>query len=72
MMAAKTPLERLRMASSMFDAGRMLVEAGLRNKYGALTEAQMRGRVFARMYSEDFSEDEIRKIAGKIPNMQLE
>jgi hypothetical protein len=72
MMAAKTPVERIKMASSMFDTGRKLVEAGLRNKYGELSEAQMRGRVFVRMYGEDFSEQEIRKIAGKIPNMQLE
>jgi hypothetical protein len=72
MMASKTPRERLRMASSMFDTGRMLVEAGLRNKYGELTEAQIRGRVFVRMYGEDFSDEEIRKIAGKIPKMELE
>ena len=72
MMASKTPQERLRMASSMFDAGRKLVEAGIRNKYGELTRAQMRARVFVRIYGEDFSEEEIKKIAGKIPNMQLE
>jgi hypothetical protein len=72
MMAAKTPIERLRMASSMFDAGKKLVEAGLREKYGELTEAQMRAKVFVSMYGEDFTEEEIKKIAGKIPNMQLD
>jgi hypothetical protein len=72
MMAEKSPQERLRMASSMFDAGRKLVEAGLRNENGDLTEAQMRARMFVRIYGEDFSEEEIKKIAGKIPNMQLE
>jgi hypothetical protein len=72
MMAAKTPEERIRMASSMFDAARKLVEAGLRDQYGEMSEAQMRARVFERMYGEDFSEEEIRKIAGKIPNMQLD
>ena len=71
MMAEKTPGERLRMASSMFDLGRKLVETGLRDKYGELTEAQMRARVFVGMYGQDFSDEEIRKIAGKIPNMQL-
>jgi len=72
MMAGKPPLERLRMASSMFDAGRKLVEAGLRNENGDLTEAQMRARVFVRMYGEDFSGQEMKKIVGKIPNMQLD
>lgn len=72
MMDSKTPQDRLRMASSMFDTGRKLVEAGIRNKYGELTQAQMRARVFVRIYGEDFSEEEIKKIAGKIPNMQLE
>lgn len=71
-LALKTPVERLRMASSMFDAARKLVETGLRNKYGTLTEAQMRARVFVGMYRQDFSDEEIRKIAGKIPNMQLD
>ena len=72
MMAAKTPEERLKMASSMFDAGRKLVEAGLRDQYGQLSEAQMRARVFVRMYGEDFTEEEIKKIAGKIPNMRID
>ena len=44
------------------------MEVGIRNKYGELTRAQ----VFVRIYGVDFSEEEIKKIAGKIPNMQLE
>ena len=72
MMAAKTPEERIRMASSMFDAGRKLLEAGLRGQYGELSAAQIRARVFAKMYGGDFTEEEIRKIAGKIPNMRLD
>ena len=71
MMAAKTPEERLRMASSMFDTVRELVKMGLIDKNGALSEAQLRARVFVRLYGEDFSAEEIKKIAGRIPNMQL-
>jgi hypothetical protein len=72
MMALKAPVERLRMASSMFDAGKKLVETGIRQQYGIINEAQMRALVFIRMYGEDFSKPEIKKIIGKIPNMQLE
>jgi hypothetical protein len=72
MMGLKTPIERMRMASSMFDAGKTLLEAGIRQQFGALNEAQMRTQVFIRMYGEDFSKPEIIKILSKIPNMQLD
>jgi len=72
MMALKAPVERLRMASSMFDAGKKLVETGIRQQFGALNEAQMRAQVFIRMYGKEFSKSEIKKILDKIPNMQLD
>jgi len=55
----------------MFESARVLVKAGLRAKYGALTEAQMRGQVFLRVYGDCFSEAQIEKIVSSIPNMQL-
>lgn len=72
MMSLKTPIERLRMACSMFDAGKTLLEAGIRQQFGALNEAQMRAQVFKRLYGEDFSAIEIKKMLSKIPNMQLD
>jgi hypothetical protein len=56
----------------MFDAGKTLLEAGIRQQFGALNEAQMRAQVFKRIYGEDFSATEIKKILSKIPNMQLD
>ena len=63
--------ERLRMASSMFDAGRRLAEAGLRAENKSLTEAQLRARLFMRFYGSDFSDTEIKEIMAHMPNMQL-
>jgi hypothetical protein len=72
MMAARTPTERLRMASSMFDAGRELMKAGLLHELGPLNEAQLRAQMFMRMYSDCFTQSEIDRIMSTIPNMQLD
>ena len=72
MMAQKTPVERLRMASSMFDSGKRLMAAGLRKEYGPLTEAQLRARIFMRMYRQDYSDAEIEKIMKHLPDMEWE
>jgi hypothetical protein len=61
MMGLKTPVERMRMACSMFDTGKTLLEAGIRQQLGALNEVQMRAQVFKRIYGEDFSANEIKK-----------
>ena len=70
MIASKSPEERLRMASSMFDAARELVESGIRSKYGNLSRSQMRFQVFLRFYREDFSASEIETVMKSIPDMQ--
>jgi hypothetical protein len=72
MLSLKTPIERLRMADSMFDAGKKLVEAGIREQFGTLNEAQMRAQVFVRIYGEDFSKEQLKKILSTIPNMQFD
>lgn len=72
LIARKSPSERLRMASSMFDTGITLMRAGLKSRNRELNEAQLRARVFLRLYGEDFTSSEIRKIASSIPNMQLD
>ncbi len=72
MMALKTPEERLRMAGSMFDAGRKLVESGLLHENPFLNKAQLRARIFIRFYGQDFSKTEIEKIIRVLPNMQLD
>ena len=72
MMASRTPVERLKMASSMFDSAKMLVKAGLQNENSFLNEAQLRTQIFLRLYGECFTHAEIIRIANTIPNMQLD
>ena len=72
MIASRTPLERLRMASSMFDSGKKLMKAGLQNENGLLNEAQLRTQMFLKLYGESFTNAEIKRIVNTIPNMQLD
>ncbi len=72
MLLSRTPLERLRMASRMFDSGRKLVIAGIQQGKHPLTASQLRGKVFLRMYGIDFNVDERSRIIRQIPNMELE
>lgn len=71
MMAQKTPEERLRMACSMLAAGRLLVRNSIIREEPDLTEAQIRGRLFLRLYGDDFSEEEIQRIVAKMPDMEI-
>ena len=72
MMAAKSPAERLRMASSMFETGKALMRAGILRKNPALDEAGLRGQIFVRLYGDEFTESEISRIVERIPNMRLD
>lgn len=72
LIARKSPAERLRMASSMFDAGITLMRAGMKSRHKGLSEAQLRGRTFMRLYGGEFTGAEIQRIAAAIPNMQLD
>jgi hypothetical protein len=70
MLLSRTPLERLRMASRMYDSGRKLVIAGIQHGKHPLTAAQLRCQVFLRMYGIDFTVDERNRIIHQIPNME--
>jgi hypothetical protein len=72
MIASKSPAERLRMASGMFDAGKKLVIAGLLMENSRLSEAQLRGRLLVRMYGDGFSREKLKTIAAGMPRMQLD
>jgi len=63
MVMSKTPLERLRMASQMYDAARKLAISGIKQEKN-VSAAQLRVDLFMRIYGADFSESECRKIAG--------
>ncbi len=72
MIASRTPVERLRMAASMFDSGKKLMKAGLQNENGLLNDAQLRTQMFLKLYGDSFTQAEIKQIVNTIPNMQLD
>ena len=72
MLLSKSPLERLRMASRMYDSVRKLVISGIQNERQQLDTSQLRGQLFMRMYGNDFKAADRERIINKIPNMQLD
>lgn len=72
MMALKTPGERIRMVSSMFDTAKTLAEAGIKRNHHSLSRAQMRSQMFMRLYGESFSAVEIARMMRNIPEMQMD
>lgn len=72
MMSMKTPFERVRMASSMYQTAKIIAAAGIRNECGDISEAELRGKLFLRFYRDCFTDAQIRKIAAAIPNMKCD
>ncbi len=60
--ASKTPEERLRMVSSMYDAGIALLTAGIRQQQPDISDTELRGEIFRRMYYDCFSDEEMARI----------
>ncbi|MHB9112360.1 MAG: hypothetical protein ACYC4D_07000 [Thermoleophilia bacterium] len=71
MMANLSPVERLKMASHMYDTARLLLRIGLQRQYQALGEGQLREKVLMRMYGEDFASSELNRISSCISDMNL-
>lgn len=71
MIAARSPAERLMMASSMFETGRSLLRIGLKRQNPAISEEQLRAQMFLRLYGDDFTKSEFSRIISSIPNMEL-
>jgi len=72
MLLSKSPLERLKMASRMYDSGRKLVIAGILKRRPRLDSSRLRAQLFLRMYGSDFTATDRERIIKKIPNMQLD
>ena len=72
MLLSRTPAERLRMASRMYDSGRKLVMSSIQSGRQQLNLSQLRGQLFLRMYESDFTSADIERIINIIPNMQLD
>ncbi|GAX61737.1 l-asparaginase/archaeal Glu-tRNAGln amidotransferase subunit D [Candidatus Scalindua japonica] len=65
MIMSLTPSERLRMASRMYDSGRKLVISGIQNGKHQLNASQLREQLFLRIYGNDFSTAEVKRIINK-------
>ena len=72
MLLSRSPLERLKMASRMYDSGRKLVISGILKGRPHLDTSRLRAQLFLRMYGNDFTAADREKIIKKIPNMQLD
>ena len=72
MLLSKSPQERLKMASRMYDSGRKLVMSGILKDRQHINASQLRAHLFLRMYGNDFTDNEIERIIKKIPNMKLD
>lgn len=59
MMLARSPIERMRMCSDMFDSARAIVLASLP---ADMPEGERRAALFLRFYSRDFDEKEQARI----------
>jgi hypothetical protein len=62
MLMRRSPEERLRMAFSMYDAARLLVEAGIRMRHPDISPAEMKRQVFLRFYGDEFDDDQKKRI----------
>lgn len=72
MIMSRSPADRLRMASRMYDSGAKLVISSIKNSNSQLGASQMRRQFFLRMYGADFTEAEREKVINRIPDMQLD
>ena len=66
MLMARSPVERLAMATGMFEAAKKLALAGLRAQYGGLSPADLREKLFLRFYGDEYSEEEKARIVKAI------
>ena len=72
MLLSKSPLERLIMASRMYESAKKLAISGLLRERKHLDPSMLRAELFLRIYGNDFSVTERERIMEKIPNFQLD
>lgn len=60
--AALDPWERVRMAFQMFESAKELVAAGIRMQHPAISDTELRRRVFHRIYHDCYTPDEFARI----------
>ena len=62
--AARTPSERVAMASSMYDTSRQITESALRRDHPEWTRSELRREIFLRYYGDEFGDAEKEKIVA--------
>jgi len=72
MLMSKSPIERLRIVSRMYDSVKKLAISGIKKERQHLDTSGLRGELFLRIYGNDFSATERVQIMKKIPNMRLD
>ena len=71
MLLSKSPIERLRMVSRMYDSVKKLAISGILRETPYLDQSRLRGELFLRIYGNDFSSTDRKQIIKRIPDMQL-
>ena len=71
MLLSKSPLERLRMTSRMYDSVKKLATSGLLRERQHIDPSRLRGELFLRMYGNDFSVTERKRIVEQLHKTQL-
>jgi hypothetical protein len=66
MLGRKSPVERLRMCTMMFQTAKALAIAGIRDRCGELSEGELRERLFLHFYGSEFGASERRAILESI------
>ena len=64
--AAVPAIDRLRMTCEMFDTAKRLVAAGIRAGDPDISDAELRVRIFQRLYSTDFDEASMTRLVAAL------
>lgn len=63
MLKQKSPYERLKMASSMFNSAKRLVISGIMKENPTINEKDLKTKLLQRFYSKDLTEETLIKIS---------
>lgn len=62
MLMGRTPVERLRMGCSMFDAAKQIVKSSILHKNPHCSPQEMKKEIFLRFYGREFSDIQKEKV----------
>ncbi len=62
MIAAKDPIERLKMGCSMYQTSRYLIERAILEENPSISKLELKKEIFLKFYRDDFSPEELERI----------